>query len=160
MPVDDSRPSTKTLRFISLTVGDGGVGIAARMAGSLNIYDRSIEEEYSQVRSALTRSGTSKPAGEVGRGGGLTKMLAACYRLNGLLHLRTGRLSLTRTFVEEEHADSSTPSFDDDSSTLFDFEGSSVARPLLAGTAVSLLFPVDGARLVPSRGYPLAHHRN
>ena len=128
-------------RLAEITIADGGVGIAARMAGSFDIYRGSFETERTTVESALLPNRTSKGWTSPGAGQGFRKMLRACSRLSGLVIVRTGRLKCLRTYVRtdgsrEEYDFSKAPP------SAFEPEVNSTPLPLLAGTAVSLIFPV------------------
>ena len=129
-------------RLAEITIADGGVGIAARMAGSFDIYRGSFETERTTVESALLPNRTSKSWTSPGAGQGFRKMLRACSRLSGLVIVRTGRLKCLRTYVRtdgsrEEYDFSKAPP------SAFEPEVNSTPLPLLAGTAVSLIFPVQ-----------------
>lgn len=129
-------------RLAEITIADGGVGIAARMAGSFDIYEGSLESEQMIVKRALLPSGTSKSWISPGSGQGFRKMLRACSRLSGLVIIRTGRLKCSRTYVLP---DGSREMYDFAKAppSAFDPEFNSTPLPLLAGTSVSLIFPVQ-----------------
>lgn len=111
-------------RFLfEATVADGGIGIPARMANSLGIYEGPHESELAQFRAALSPSGTSKPSTIVGAGLGLDKMLQATQELGGVALFRTGRIRAHYSCFAP------TPSWSFDE------------YPRIGGTSVSILFP-------------------
>lgn len=129
-------------RLVEITVADGGVGIAARMAGKFDVYEGCPEVEKQYVGTALLPEGTSKTSSQPGRGQGFRKMLRACHRLSGLVIIRTGRLKGFRTYrrpdgSQEEYDFSNAPS------EAFRLETNETPLPLLAGTSVSLIFPIQ-----------------
>lgn len=82
----------KTLAILATTIADSGSGIAAKLAGSEEVYDGPIELEQELLRRALTdRTATSVRGGLVSRGSGLPNVLEAVRALSGLFILRTGR---------------------------------------------------------------------
>ena len=129
-------------RLAEITIDDGGVGIAARMAGSFDVYRGSIETERTAVKNALLPSKSSKSGISPGAGQGFRKMLRACSRLSGLVIIRTGRLKCLHTYLQ---TDGSREVYDFSKAppSAFDPETNSTPLPLLAGTAVSLIFPVQ-----------------
>ena len=128
-------------RLAEITIADGGVGIAARMAGSFDVYSGRIEVEQEHIRKALLPTGTSKGWNSLGAGQGFRKILRACLRLSGLLIIRTGRVKCLRTYRRPDGS-SETHDFSRASSDAFEPEFNSVPLPLLAGTSVSLIFPI------------------
>jgi hypothetical protein len=133
------------LRLVTLTVADGGVGVAARMTGGLNVYEQDPDFEFKFLQEALLPEGTTKPSGEAGRGQGLKKMLRAAYRLDGLFEMRSGRFSISRTYLGKDgsRADAT---FAHRDSAAFDVHRGARQVPLVAGTSVSLTFPQVVAR--------------
>lgn len=129
-------------RMVEVTVADGGVGIAARMAGSFNVFDEPLENEVRYLLAALLPGGTTKTAREPGRGQGFRKMLRACFRLSGLTIVRTGRLRISRTYRQPDGTNELV-NFNDTSSEAYVPTVNESPLPVLAGTAVSLIFPVD-----------------
>ena len=135
-------------RLVEVTVADGGVGIAAKMAGGFDVFEGSLEDETRYLLDALLPDGTSKSPSEPGRGQGLGKMLQACSRLSGLTIVRTGRLRVSRTYRRPDGSNE-VVDFKDTSSDAYIPDVSGTTLPLLAGTSVSLIFPIDrsgGAR--------------
>ena len=128
-------------RMVEVTVADGGVGIAARMAGSFEVFEGSIEDEANYLLAALLPGGTTKAAREPGRGQGFRKMLRACAKLSGLTIVRTGRLKVSRTYRQPDGTKENVD-FDDASSSAYTPNVAASLLPLLAGTSVSLIFPV------------------
>ena len=138
LPVRWSRTNGK---LVEVTIADGGVGIAAKMAGGFNVFDDSLRTETQYLFNALLPDQTTKSSSEAGRGQGLGKMLQACYRLSGLVVVRTGRLRAWRTYRllngSNEQVD-----FNSSSSSAYAVNVNREALPLIAGTSVSLIFPV------------------
>ncbi len=135
-------------RLIEVTVADGGVGIAAKMAGGLDVFEESLEVETRYLLDALLPDGSTKSPSEPGRGQGLGKMLQACFRLSGLTIVRTGRLRASRTYRRPDGSNEAVD-FGNTSSDAYIPKVSGSTLPLLAGTSVSLIFPIErlgGAR--------------
>lgn len=128
-------------RLAEITIADGGVGIAACMAGNFDVYKGRIEVEQEHVKKALLPNGTSKGWSSPGAGQGFRKMLRACFRLSGLLIIRTGRLKCMRSYRRIDGS-IETHDFSRASYSAFEPEFNSVPLPLLAGTSISLIFPV------------------
>lgn len=128
-------------RLIEVTIADGGVGIAARMAGGLHVFDGQLATERKYLLNALPPDRTTKSASEAGRGQGFRKMLRACFRLSGLTIVRTGRLRLFRTYRKHDGTNEN-PDFNRTTSDAYLLRSNSSALPLLAGTSVSLIFPI------------------
>ena len=138
----------KSGRLIEVTVADGGVGIAAKMAGGFDVFEGSLDVETRYLLNALRPDGTTKSPSEPGRGQGLGKMLQACFRLSGLTIVRTGRLRASRTYRRPDGSNE-VVDFGDTSSDAYIPKVTDSALPLLAGTSISLIFPIesrDGAR--------------
>ena len=131
-------------RLVEVTVADGGVGIAAKMAGRFDVFEGSLEAETRYLLNALLPDGTTKSPREPGRGQGLGKMLQACSRLSGLTIVRTGRLRVSRTYRRPDGSNE-VVDFKDTSSHAYIPNVNHTALPLLAGTSVSLIFPIDRA---------------
>ena len=129
-------------RLVEVTVADGGVGIAAKMAGRFDVFEGSLEAETRYLLDALLPDGTTKSPSEPGRGQGLGKILRACYRLSGLTIVRTGRLRASRTYRRIDGSNE-VVDFNDRSSNAYIPNVNHNALPLLAGTSVSLIFPID-----------------
>ncbi len=128
-------------RLLEITIADGGVGIASKMAGDFDVFNSSIERELKLVRQALLPKRSTKPPGEVGRGQGFRKMLRACHQLSGLVIVRTGRLRLTRTYRLADGGNEGVD-FMDEASRGYEPKVGHEPLPLIAGTAVSLIFPI------------------
>ena len=129
-------------RLVEVTIADGGVGIAARMAGGFDVFNGPLEVETHYVLDSLLPGGTTKSPNEPGRGQGFRKMLRACSRLSGLAIVRTGRLRLSRTYRQTDGSNEAA-SIINSSPDAYVPEVSVADLPLLAGTAVSLIFPID-----------------
>jgi hypothetical protein len=113
---------------LEITVADCGVGIPARITGQMEIYSKSISEERTALVRALVLRTTSKPATQTGAGYGLYSAMLATQDLRGLALVRTGRLLLYKDFLNNEHTAMSDWAHDE--------------RPFVAGTSVSLFFPL------------------
>ena len=140
-------------RLVEVTVADGGVGISAKMAGRLDVFEEPLEVEARYLLDSLIPGGTTKSTSEPGRGQGLGKMLQACFRLSGLTIVRTGRLRASRTYRRPDGSNE-VVDFNDTSSDAYIPEISRTALPLLAGTSVSLIFPIDRSGGVRRSGHP------
>ncbi|MEO5663748.1 MAG: hypothetical protein ABIR39_10720 [Nocardioides sp.] len=130
------------LTLLAVTIADGGVGVAARMSNGFDVYDGALGDEFALVQQAVLPDGTTKPAGEPGRGAGLVKMMRATHRLRGRFELRTGRLALSRSYVDDHGTTPGDTDFRRRDSAAYQLEGSTQEHPLVAGTAVSVLFPM------------------
>jgi hypothetical protein len=128
------------LHLWSATVADGGVGIAGRMLGSLDAYDAPLADELALVQEAVFPDATSNPYSRPGRGAGLTKMMRATHRLGGLFEIRSGRLALTRSYLQSDGT-SRDVNFYDPHGGAFTLAGGADEHVMLAGTVVSVLFP-------------------
>lgn len=132
-------------RLIEVTIADGGVGIAGRMAGNLEVFNEPLARETEFFLRALLPGGSTKSASAPGRGQGFRKMLRACFQLSGFIVVRTGRLRALRTY---RRADGSNESVDFDStrSNTYVPDVNRAPLPLLGGTSVSLIFPIEPVR--------------
>ena len=133
-------------RLIEVTIADGGVGIAARMAGSMEVFKGSLARESEYFLRALLPGGSTKSASAPGRGQGFRKMLRACFQLSGFIVVRTGRLSALRTYRRINGSNESVD-FDSTRSATYVPEVNCSPLPLLSGTAVSLIFPIQRVRV-------------
>lgn len=129
-------------RLVEVTVADGGVGIAARMAGGFDIFKGALESEIRHLSNALLPDRTTKSPSESGRGQGFRKMLRACFQLSGLTIVRTGRLRVSRTYRRPDGSRERVD-FKDTSSEAYTPDVNNTPLPLLAGTSISLIFPID-----------------
>lgn len=129
-------------RLAEITIADGGVGISARMAGGFGIYQGTLQAEQEYLLDSLVPNGTTKSPSEAGRGQGFRKMLRACSYLSGLVIIRTGRLRLSRTYRQPNGTRESVD-FGDRYSSAYHPEFSTTKLPLVAGTSVSLIFPIQ-----------------
>ena len=129
-------------RLAEITIADGGVGISARMAGGFEIYQGTLQAERKCLLDSLIPGGTTKSPSEPSRGQGFRKMLRACSHLSGLAIIRTGRLKLSRTYRQPDGSKESVD-FSDRASNAYLPEFSDTALPLIAGTSISLIFPIE-----------------
>ena len=130
-------------KLVEMTVSDGGLGIAARMAGTCSIYhEADLGSEVKFLQAALEPGGTSRSSADIGAGQGTKKMLRQCHRLRGMFTLSTGRLEISRTFLDEDgrpgHHD-----FENTQDSAFDVEPFMTQTSLSAGASWTLIFPVD-----------------
>ena len=128
-------------RLAEITITDGGVGVAARMAGNFDVFEGSLEVERANVRNALLPNGTSKSYISPGAGQGFRKMFRACSRLSGLVIIRTGRLKCSRTYLRTDGSRAKY-NFTKAPPSAYEPQINSTPLPLLAGTSISLIFPV------------------
>jgi hypothetical protein len=133
-------------RLMEVTVADGGIGIPARMARTSNIYTEVYEQELGLFKRAMQPGGSSKARGEPGWGLGYRKMLRAAFHLNGIVVIRSGRVTVAKTYVGSEVA---ADDFTNADSAVFALEATDGGSPLIGGTAVSLFFPLDQSAQPP-----------
>ena len=114
---------------LEITVGDCGIGIAARLMRTMEVYRDHIDQERSTLMRALVLRATSKAQTQSGAGYGLFSAMLATHDLRGMVLVRTGRLLVYRDFLEQ--------SLPDDLAAWVAHEA-----PFVAGTSVSLLFPL------------------
>lgn len=113
--------------FVEATVADSGVGIPARLLGSLDVYGDPLPAEVELTLRAMRAGTSSKPSAVMGSGLGLDIGLRMAQLLRGLVVLRTGRLELIRDTTLEPVAGQ---------------EGWHINElPYLPGTAISLVLP-------------------
>ena len=129
-------------RLVEVTIADGGVGIAAKMADGFDVFEGPLEAEREHLSNALLPGRTTKSPSEPGRGQGFRKMLRTCFQLSGLTIVRTGRLRVSRTYRRPDGS-KEIVDFNDPSSKAYTPEVNDTPLPLLAGTSVSLIFPID-----------------
>lgn len=96
--LDDSRGRTAsvTSQFFEISVYDTGPGWAARVLGG-SVEDVPIEREYEAILRCLDDGFTT--TGIFGRGMGLPRIMKRLKQHQGFIRLRTGRLSLSRSFA-------------------------------------------------------------
>lgn len=130
-----------TLKMVEVTVIDSGPGFAARRIGRELADDLALSVEHRLVQECFLKNVTSMR--EQGYGLGLTRVLHSLKTRRGFLSLRTGRLSLYKSFPP-------TALFLDQALQPQDFllegaeradGGTTWSRPT-AGTVVTLLIPV------------------
>lgn len=130
----------QTERLVEITVADGGIGIPARMARTSDVYAGNHGDERRLFTRAMQPGASSKAGGEPGWGLGYRKMLRAAFHLRGIVVIRSGRVSMTKTYVG---SDVDAGDFNDATSAAFSFDMTDDGSPLIGGTAVSLLFPLE-----------------
>ncbi|WP_420383262.1 hypothetical protein [Novosphingobium sp.] len=125
-------------KLLEISVFDSGPGYAARMAGRPIDENVTLEREYEFVRNCLLRNVSTRT--QDGAGIGLPRMLSRLKGRGGFVRLRTGRLSLFRSFAGEDD----TALVDAD----YDLEDAGAAavgftrHAPAAGSVVTLLFPI------------------
>lgn len=139
--VEAADADPERLRLWSFSVADGGVGIAAKMNNGFDIYERELGQEYKLVQEAVLPEGTTKILGQPGRGRGLVKMMRATHRLGGFFEIRTGRLSLWRSYLDPDGTTQENLDFQNRDSSAFDLWGEHDEHVATAGTVVSVIFP-------------------
>jgi len=116
--------------FVELSIADGGVGVAARLAQTMAIYQRSIEEERAIIQEAMMIGRTSRQEREGNAGLGFAEILDRIRRVHGFFAIRTGRSYLSRHYL-------------DDASAIGDTElrATRSAYSLIAGTSLNVIVP-------------------
>ncbi|HMJ37888.1 MAG TPA: hypothetical protein VK501_28525 [Baekduia sp.] len=109
-----------------VTIADTGVGIAGRLGGPA-VHDGPIAAEWACFERALKPGTTSKTSAESDAGMGLDKMLTSARQLGGLAIFRSGRLEARYDGLTAARGGQATWAWNE--------------RTMLAGTAVSFLFP-------------------
>ena len=120
------------------------------MFGGFDIYQGALQTETDCLLKALVPSGTTKSPSEAGRGQGFRKMLRACFNLSGLVTVRTGRLKVSRTYRQQDGTREAVD-FNEGSSIAYLPQISDDKLPLVAGTSISMMFPIQPRDRVDSR---------
>ncbi|MCK1699907.1 hypothetical protein IVA86_00240 [Bradyrhizobium sp. 146] len=130
----------KHIQFFEISVYDSGPGFAARRLGKKVDPETPIQDEYEAVTSCFLKHVSSK--GKPTDGLGLYRVMGLLKRRRGFLRLRTGRLSLFRSFAPES---SEQPELSPADLTLRDVS-TGVESPSIhaqaEGAAVSVILPV------------------
>jgi hypothetical protein len=126
--------SRQGANLVELTVIDAGVGIAATLNRSIDIYSGPLEDERRCLQDAMTMDGTRYGPGS-GAGIGFPAMLEATRKSDGVILVRSGRLSGYRHFLADEESD--TPP-----ANLASLITSEEALTMVQGTTVTLLLVV------------------
>jgi|GEM_PF-4937025 len=92
----------KMLRFLEVSVVDGGAGFAQQFSGK-PLSEISLEEER-QVTKACFINGVSSKESQ-SRGEGLDAVWKGLCQLNGFIRVRTGRLCLFQAFHDKAESD-------------------------------------------------------
>ncbi|AJD49060.1 hypothetical protein S7S_13240 [Isoalcanivorax pacificus W11-5] len=131
-------------RFLELGIIDSGLGYCGRWQADHpldNFSDGpSLDAEYETFKKCFKFRQTS--TSEDNKGNGLPVVMDRLTRLNGLMRIRSGRLSVYRDFV-------TSPYSDQDSCVFFDWlKRTSAEQDLsrmthVAGVAISLLIPLE-----------------
>lgn len=124
------------MRFLELTVFDGGIGLARRWLQDRWSQGIPLTDEYEACLACLTKHRTSSDKRE--KGLGLAEVMATLDALDGFLKIRTGRLSLYRDYVNS-------PLQSPDDVRLNDFASASADLTTLAsvfGTYFQILIPI------------------
>lgn len=125
-------------KLLEISVFDSGPGYAARAAGRPIDEDVPLEQEYELVRTCLLRNVSTRK--QDGAGIGLPRMLSRLKGRGGFIRLRTGRLSLFRSFAGERDT-----TLVDADYELDDAGGRAAGftrHAPTAGAVVTLLFPI------------------
>jgi len=127
--------------LIEVTVGDPGVGVAARMCGDAAVYEGSFDEELAYFAAAFPVTGTSKRGLGRGAGRGLPIMTRAVWQLGGLCVFRSGRIRAFKHFLDEGGS-WTLDRFDEKDQAVYSFTDVN-DKPLgrIAGTIVTFLVP-------------------
>ncbi len=125
-------------KLLEISIFDSGPGYAARAAGRLIDDDFPIETEYRLVRECLLRNVSTRM--QEGAGIGLPRMLSRLKDRRGFLRLRTGRLSLFKSFADaqDDNLLDSDFDFDDAGSGEHGFTRHAPA----VGAVLTLLIPI------------------
>lgn len=125
-------------KLLEISVFDSGPGYAARAAGQAIDDDVPLEREYELVRNCLLRNVSTRK--QDGAGIGLPRMLSRLKGRGGFIRLRTGRLSLFRSFAGKQDT-----ALVDADYELNDAGGGAAGFTRHApavGAVVTLLFPI------------------
>lgn len=112
---------------------DSGPGMAARMSGKEH-FRMEIDEERKSLLSCLNMRATTKA--ESSAGGGLTEVLTELSELNGLVRIRSGRLSIFKVFAPGTAPQLPHEGFQN----WFESQASLAA---VAGTLISIFIPLQ-----------------
>lgn len=125
-------------KLLEISVFDSGPGYAARAAGKHIDDNFPLETEYRFVHDCLLRNITTRKEG--GAGVGLPRMLSRLKGRGGFLRVRTGRLSLFKSFAGEQDGNLVDPDFDLQDAG-FGQDGFTRHAPA-AGAVLTLLIPI------------------
>lgn len=118
--------NSNNIRFLEVSVLDNGAGLARKWKG-LPFDEIEFEEEKLAVIDCLTKGKSRKEVD--GHGYGLNNVMEKLKNLNGFLRIRTGRLSVIKTFHNEISIDMNAENF-------------SGQLAAVEGTLISLLIPI------------------
>lgn len=121
---------------VEFTVADSGVGIPAHAKRTMKIYRGPLTRELDALRAAFD---VPPPQDLSWEGFGLPKAQLAVRALGGFLMVRTGRVLATQHHLDEGWPSEIEPSLADARFHLNVDHGQD--RPVLAGTAVTILVP-------------------
>lgn len=125
-------------KLLEISIFDSGPGYAARRAGKRVEEDLPLNMEYELVRECLLRNVSTR--NEEGAGIGLPRMLSRLKGRGGFLRLRTGRLSLFKSFADAEGSGLVDADFElDDARTA---GGGFTRHAPAVGAVVTLLMPI------------------
>ena len=114
------------IRILEVSVMDNGAGLARKWTG-LPFSEMTLEEEREAVIACLTKGKSSK--NKDGHGYGLNNVLEKLKELNGYLRIRTGRLSIVKTFDNQTPVEVGSSDFSEE------------LKPV-EGMLISLLIPI------------------
>jgi hypothetical protein len=124
--------------FFELSVFDSGPGLASRLKGSSIIDTTPIQDEYELTKSCFLKHTTSRT--EQVKGLGLYRTLDLIRKSKGFLRLRTGRVSLFKSFQNIARGKNDNAELE-----LLDAKNlNTVASKFspVAGTIVTILIPI------------------
>lgn len=125
-------------KLLEISVFDSGPGYAARAVGHVIGEDVPIEREYELVRNCLLRNVSTR--NQEGAGIGLPRMLSRLKSRGGFLRLRTGHLSLFKSFAGAQGSVLGDADYElDDAGAA---EAGFTRHAPAAGAVVTLLIPI------------------
>jgi hypothetical protein len=125
-------------KVLEISVFDSGPGYAARSMGQSIADDVPVAREYELVRDCLLRNVSTRR--EEGAGIGLPRMLSRLKGRGGFLRLRTGRLSLFKSFADAQ--DGNLIDADYELQDAGDAVDGFTRHAPAAGAVVTLLIPI------------------
>ncbi|PCI41880.1 MAG: hypothetical protein COB46_02055 [Rhodospirillaceae bacterium] len=132
------------LQFLELSVFDSGPGLATR-ALQKPLVDLSLEEEISAVKRCFLKHVSSKERSTDGLG--LYRTMGLLKNRLGYIRLRTGRLSLCKSFPPESGGSTETELLPEDLQLVDGTNGNDEPEemPSVDGVVVTILLPIGRA---------------